>query len=284
MPELIVTFTTIPPRLPLLGEALRSLAAQRLRPDAVELYLPPAWRRFPGERPSLPPLPDWLTVVETDRDLGPATKVLPALQRHAGRAVDLLLCDDDMCHDPDWTTRLAALRRDRPEDVVCEYGLDLADLCGDPALIPADRPQPRARVNRPPPEALSQSLRRMAGGGPGLPYLAAPGHVDVFFGFRGALLRPGWIDPRARDLPDILWTVDDVWLSGMAALAGRRIWAGGAACWMQGRGTASAVAELVRHREHGVGRAAANRLCVDYLRKRFGLWPTGGTAPPVSER
>ena len=86
---MILTFTTIPPRLPLLGPALAAFAAQKHRPDAVELYLPKVWRRFPGERPSLPPLPDWVTVVEVDHDHGPATKVLPALERYRGRDIDI---------------------------------------------------------------------------------------------------------------------------------------------------------------------------------------------------
>lgn len=269
---LIVTFTTIPPRLPLLGPALAAFAAQTLRPAAVELYLPKAWRRFPGERPTLPPLPDWLTVVEVDHDLGPATKVLPALDRHRGRAVDILFCDDDTLHDPNWTARFAAQRAERPDDVLCEFGLDLADLCHDPALTPQDRPAPRARINPVTRDDLAESRRIMAKGGAGIPFLRAPGYVDVFFGVRGTMLRPGWLDPRASHLPDIIWTVDDVWLSGMAALAGRHIWAGGAACWTQGRGPARRVHDLMRHRERGVGRAAANRLCVDYLRNRYGVW------------
>ena len=269
---MILTFTTIPPRLPLLGPALAAFAAQKHRPDAVELYLPKQWRRFPGERPSLPPLSDWVTVVEVDHDHGPATKVLPALERYRGRDIDILFCDDDMLHDPLWTSRYVAMRAERPDDILCEYGLDLADLCKDAALVPQDRPQPRVQINRVSTAELSASRRAMAVGGPGIPYLRAPGYVDVLFGFRGCLIRPGWLDPRATDLPDIVWTVDDVWLSGMAALCGRRIWAGGSACWMQGMGPAVRVNDLNHHIESGVNRDAANQLCVDYLRSRYGIW------------
>lgn len=269
---MILSLTTIPPRFAHLGEVFAALGAQRLRPEAVELYIPTTYRRFPGAVPSLPPLPDWVTVLRPDHDHGPATKVLPALERHAGRTVDILFCDDDTLHDPLWTTRFAALRAERPEDVVCEYGLDLAALCNDPALARPDAPQPRARIAKPSPAEISQSLRDMAAGLPGLPYLAAPGYVDVLFGFRGAMLRPGWLPPQAWGRNDILWTVDDVWLSGMAESVGRKIWAGGKACWMAGRGAASDVEDLVRMTEQGVGRDGANRLCIDYLRQRFGIW------------
>lgn len=268
----VITFTTVPPRISHLGEMLAAIGRQQLRPRAVELYLPLTWRRFPGQRPSLPPLPDWLTVVEVEKDLGPATKILPALTRHAGQEVDLLLCDDDMVHDPGWTSRLVALRRERPDDVVCEFGMDLEELCQTPGLQPDDRACPRAQLSRPSALDLRASRRRMAEGGEGLPYLLGPGYVDVLFGFRGAMLRPGWVAPEAWKLPDIIWTVDDVWLSGMAALAGRRIWAGGSACWMQGWASSASIDPLVDHVEMRLDRKAANRLCIDYLRARYGVW------------
>jgi hypothetical protein len=91
-------------------------------------------------------------------------------------------------------------------------------------------------------------------------------------GFRGALIRPGWIDPRAWRLPDLLWTVDDVWLSGMIALAGRHIWAGGNACWMAGLTAASRMHDLYNSVIDGHDRASANRQCVDYLQETYGLW------------
>jgi hypothetical protein len=268
----IVTFTTIPPRFGLLAEALAAFEAQRLRPDAVELYLPRQYRRFPGERPALPPLPDWVRVIDTDTDLGPATKVLPALDRWVGRDVDILFCDDDTAHDPDWTTRFAAMRRDRPDDVVCEYGADLDRLLCDPSLNRTDAPLPRAVAVVPTRAEAVLLVRDLRDGRPGRPYFTTHGYVDVLMGFRGAMLQPGWIDPRARSIPPVFWAVDDVWLSGMIALAGRRIWGGGAACWMTGATRASHVAELYRSVIDGADRAAANRLCAIALRDNYGIW------------
>jgi hypothetical protein len=268
----IVTFTSIPPRFGLLAGALAALEGQRLRPDAVELYLPRRYRRFPGERPALPTLPDWVRVIETDADLGPATKVLPALDRWAGRDVDILFCDDDTAHDVNWTTRFAAMRRDRPDDVLCEYGLDLDRLLGDPSLHRPDAAQPRAVSIPPRKDEIGVLARDLREGRPGRPYFSAHGYVDVLMGFRGAMLRPGWIDPLASNIPPVCWAVDDVWLSGMIALAGRRIWGGGAACWMTGVTAASQVSDLYRSIIDRADRATANRLCAMTLRQTHGIW------------
>lgn len=269
---MILTFTTIPPRFALLGEALRSIEAQKLRPDAVELYLPRTYRRFPGQRPALPPLPDWLTVVEVDHDHGPATKILPATRRWHGRDVDLLFCDDDMVHDPLWTTRFAAMRRTRPEDAVCEYGRTLHYVCQDQGFRRSTFPKPRALLMKATPEEIAAGSVELRPNGKAAHYFRTPGFVDVLYGFRGAMIRPDWLDDRAFAIPEVLWTVDDVWLSGMLELMGRRIWVGTGGRWTVGHGTASRISPLLDHSEGGTGRIEANRRCAAYLRQTFGIW------------
>lgn len=269
---MIVTLTTIPPRFALLGEALQSLAAQVHRPEAVELYLPRQYRRFPGERPALPPLPDWVRVIEVDHDHGPATKILPAARRWRGRAVDLLFCDDDMVHDPLWTTRFAALRADRPEDAVCEYGRSLHFVCQDETFRRTAFPRPRALLMKPTAAEIAAGTVELRPNGKAAHYFRKPGFVDVLYGFRGAMIRPDWLDDRAFDIPEVLWTVDDVWLSGMLERAGRTIWVGTGGRWTVGHGTASRVSPLMDHEEGGADRLEANRRCATYLRHTFGIW------------
>lgn len=282
---MIVTFTTVPPRFAHLGGFLDALSRQRSRPDAVELYLPPVWRRFPGERPALPSLPDWVTLVDAPCDLGPATKVLPALDRWAGKPVDILFCDDDTAHDADWTVRFAEARAARPDDVLCEFGLDVAELLKESDGVPSGPPYPRARVDWPDSAEYRAMLQAVRSGQAVRPYLAASGYVDVLMGFRGAMLRPGWIHPRAWIIPDVLWTVDDVWLSGMIALAGRLIWAGGDARWVSGRTQASDCVSLYDSVIEGHDRKAANARCVEHFRRHHRVWcrePISGGRPPSS--
>jgi hypothetical protein len=58
----------------------------------------------------------------------------------------------------------------------------------------------------------------------------------------------------------------------MIALAGRRIWGGGAACWMTGVTAASQVSDLYRSIIDRADRATANRLCAMTLRQTHGIW------------
>ena len=42
----------------------------------------------------------------TEQDLGPATKVLPAVEEYAQEDVAVIFCDDDKIYDPNWAARL----------------------------------------------------------------------------------------------------------------------------------------------------------------------------------
>ena len=110
---MILSFTSIPPRFPFLGRVIQQLEKQTVRPDAVELYLPRTYRRFPGERPALPKLPDWVKIIDIETDLGPATKVLPALAAHRECKSDIMYFDDDQNFDPQWIARFSAARLQR---------------------------------------------------------------------------------------------------------------------------------------------------------------------------
>lgn len=101
----IVSLTSIPPRFGRLGPVLDSLLAQEPAPSAVILCLPRAYRRFPG--PIVPPaLPDGVTLLRADTDLGPASKAVPAARAHVGRLKRLVWCDDDWIYPPHWARAL----------------------------------------------------------------------------------------------------------------------------------------------------------------------------------
>lgn len=100
-----ISLTSIPPRLPRLAPVFAALLAQRPAPAHVLLVLPHRYTRFPG--PVTPPaLPEGVTLLRTETDLGPATKALPAARALAGRDLRLIYCDDDWIYPPDWAARL----------------------------------------------------------------------------------------------------------------------------------------------------------------------------------
>ena len=136
--SLVVTLSSIPPRFAGLGPTLKSLLRQKVRPDEVRLYLPRRYRRFPDWDGSLPAVPDGVRICTTDEDMGPATKILPAVRDFRGREVELLLCDDDRIYDPLWTSRFLAARRAHPDCVIVEAGgfVPGHDGTGHPRAVP----------------------------------------------------------------------------------------------------------------------------------------------------
>jgi hypothetical protein len=270
--EMILSFTTIPPRYQYLGRIVSRIAAQTERPDRVELYLPRNYRRFPGERPSLPPLPDWIDVIQTSKDFGPATKILPAAERWRGRDVGILYFDDDQKYDSNWLARFKALRRERPNEVLCERGFHLHEISD---VERTEAPQPRALRRPADGKDWRYRLKRAASLSMVKPLrhgFSASGYIDLAEGNGGVSIKADWLDRRASDIPDILWTVDDAWLSGMFELAGVNIWLNHRGYVQKAFPEADQLEPLYKFVEKGVGRAEANRRCIDYLRDAYGVW------------
>jgi hypothetical protein len=271
--QIVVTLTSIPPRFANLPRKLASIGRQTVRPDRVELHLPKGYRRFPGERPALPPLPEWVDVIETDRDLGPATKALPAARRWRGTLTDLLLCDDDRLQDRHWMQRFVEGRKGRPDDILCERGWNIEDRFG----LHRSRPDlPRAEPAPKGGRSLSYRLKRLLSLSlyhPDRQIYRTSGYVDVFEGFLGALVPVDAFPEATFDIPEIVWTVDDVWLSGMAWSNGVRVWANAMPRPVFADGHFDKVAALRDYVEQGIGREKSDRYAVEHLREQYGVWP-----------
>lgn len=271
--QIVVTLTSIPPRYANLPRKLASIGNQTVRPDRVELHVPKEYRRFPGARPALPSLPDWVEVVEDEVDYGPASKVLPAAARWKGTETDLLLCDDDRIQDRGWVARFVEGRKERPDDIVCERGWNISDRFG---IVRTAAEQPRAELAPDRGRTLGYRLRRIASLNfwhPPRKIYATSGYADVFEGFLGALIPAEAFPSATWDIPPVVWTVDDVWLSGMAYSNGFKVWVNGMARPVYANSHFDKVAALTDHVEQGVGREAADRHAVDYLRETWGAWP-----------
>lgn len=267
---LVVTLSSIPPRFSGLGPTLKSLLRQKAPPDEVRLYLPRHYRRFPDWDGSLPAVPDGVRIVSTDLDLGPATKILPAVQDFRGQDLELLLCDDDRLYDPLWTSRFLAARQAHPGAVIVEAG----------GFVPGHDGglQPRAQLRR-----KNWRYRLLRAATLGLmkphPWLRS-GHVDVLKGYGGAMLRPAFMPDSAFDIPELLWTVDDPWLSGNLALNGVPIWLN-AAGRVPGERRIARRHALLDFALQGKGRGDANGACYDWFRKNLGVWPAGPSRPSL---
>ncbi len=274
----IITLSTIPPRFGMIGESLESLTQQSADIDRVILYIPRNYRRFPDYDGTLPDVPDGVEIVRIDDDLGPATKVLPAIREYQGQDVNILFCDDDRIYLKNWAQALLDGATQHPNHIVCMRGINM-DFIGAPPCQNED--QPRAmrssrkfnfdyRFKR-----ILQQLDFLSlftpKHKPARMDFKTSGYTDILEGTGGVLLRAEFFDDTAFDIPQALWAVDDVWLSGHAARKGVKIWGVG--------GVKSSVELPVLHQAalhnaviDGLNRQQANQACIKYFRDTYGIW------------
>lgn len=274
----IVTLSTIPPRFHLLGPTIDSLLAQDLPVQAINLYIPNSYRRFPDWDGTLPEVPPGVTIQRCDHDLGPATKILIAARDHAGQDVDLLFCDDDKIYDPHWHARFKRVRALHPDACIVEAGENLPDIA-DSARPPERMPRAQRWKRKP----LSYRIKRVLS----LftiksPMYANSGYVDILSGHAGGMVRPDWFDAEARNIPGNLWMVDDPWLSGHLERRGIPIWLIAEVRRMKATdaGTVDALLDLV---QDDAGRVEMDIAAIDYLRDTYGIWKPAGTPFPPQD-
>lgn len=280
----IISLSTIPPRFGALGPALHSLLRQRSRPEAVELYIPKTYRRFPQWGGALPEVPEGVRIVRVEEDLGPATKVLPAAKRWLGQGIELIYVDDDRIFHQDWTRHCLDLRKNHPRTAIGgagfgiqeRYGYEFAAESSPRAIRLAselDKPEYHIR------SFLNKFLRFGKRGPVAKPYerrFSQSGYTDIVEGYGGVMVQPEFFDDHASDIPSVIWAVDDIWLSGTLARRGIPIWVDRA---LYKVGEVLAVSRnypLHKAVIEGAGRQKADQACIDYMRATYGIW--GGEA------
>jgi hypothetical protein len=274
MIDFVVSLTAIPPRFNDLMPTLLSLRAQKhVNIREIRLDLPKSYRRFPFDPATdLPDLPNWVTLHLHEQDYGPATKILPAAQEYAGQDVLLFFCDDDQRYEPELLSKLGMAAEAHPNDVIANMGYNLNERLANPCYTFPRSFQPRAMRQR---KDWHYRLWRLRTGlRQKRAFLGTPGYIDIAEGFGGVLVRPSFFTPDMYDIPEILWTVDDPWLSGHFTKNGHGIWRPTNTLRFGHNRGAEALADFVYQ---GHGRAEADTLCIEYFRREYGLW--GGDDP-----
>ena len=269
----VITLTAIPPRFPYLDQVLRSLLSQSAPIDAVELWLPRSYRRFDFDPDALPEVPDGVTIRLTDEDMGPATKILPAVRAYGGQDVNLIFCDDDKVYDPGWAARLLAAAKAHPGCCIVEEGGDIRHNSSHKWSGPE---RPRAERVR---KDWRYRLRRAWSLGRWKPRKnVKSGYVDILEGWGGVLVRPEFFTDAVVDIHPTLWMIDDIWLSGQLALNGVPIWLTKEE-EIRTRENSNEVrwAALRKQTVDGAGRFALNQAGIDHFRDTYGIW--GGSGP-----
>jgi hypothetical protein len=268
MKPLIISLTAIPPRFPYLHETLNSLLQQKTAVASINLYLPRHYRRFDWDFSVLPAVPEGIHIRLIDRDLGPASKVLPAVKEYRGQDVNILFCDDDKVYDPHWAQRFVEASLAHPDCCIVEEGGDVCDYSRH-AHRGARQPRSERRIKN-----MSYRLKRLASLGLWKPRKnTRSGYVDMLEGWGGVLVRPSFFTEAAFQIPEILWMVDDIWLSGQLAINRVPIWLNGEDS-LRTKGNSNEVksASLRKLVHEGHGRTQANQACVDYFRDLYHIW------------
>ena len=270
----VISLSTIPSRFAKLAETLECLLAQTVKPDSINLYIPECYNRFPDWDGQLPDVPKGISIRRTEKDYGPATKVLAAVQDFAGQDCDILFCDDDRAYPADWAAGFLKAREAQPDCAIAALGFHANE--GKRTLNP--RAVRRWRITDLEFQArffMRKITSRLTGRPliePGRRVWKSAGYVDIFEGCGGVLVRPEFFDKAAFDIPDLARSVDDVWLSGMLAARDVPIWL--AANIREPANTAAEPFDpLVTSVIDGADRADANQAAIAYLQSRYGIWP-----------
>ncbi|MCG6901281.1 MAG: glycosyltransferase family 2 protein [Rhodobacter sp.] len=279
MGMLIISLSSIPPRFARIGPTLQSLIRQSDKADRIYLYIPNSYRRFPDWDGKLPEVPEGVEIRRVDEDLGPATKVLFAAREFAGEDVDILFCDDDRYYPADTVARFKALRARHPGCAIALVGRQ-AETMSESTGRRENLPRAVRRWRITDVEFQLKFLWHQIRAGRNWRSVGAPhrkvykrsGYIDIFEGCGGVLVRPEYFDDLAYDIPPVLWTVDDVWLSGMVARNGVPI-------WLQANLADPPETEADSHSPlafsviEGADRDTANAMAVRYMQDNFGIWP-----------
>lgn len=194
--RVVVSLTTIPDRIQHIGPTLCSLLDQTRRPDAIVLNLPSHARRE-DRTYEIPPFLESLDVVERidcGEDRGPATKLLPTLERETDPDTRIIVLDDDQVYPHNMVETLVSWSDRLPDAAVCSRGFRI------PAGFDIE--------NR---DTLYGT------------HLHEPARIEIMQGSAGFLVRPRFFDESVfdySDAPPEAFFVDDVWLAGHLARAG----------------------------------------------------------------
>lgn len=213
----IISLSSIPSRFQFLTDTLESLVAQE-GVDEVRLYIPLNYRRFPEYKGELPLVPKGITICRVENDLGPATKILPAIKDFKGQDIQILFCDDDLIYHKNWAKTLFDIQSTRPNEAVATYGRAINDNLYETKHI-CKKPQAKTiNIELDIPYRIKRLFSKIFKVEPPLwrPIIRA-GYVDMLFGVGGVVVKPHFFDDEAWNIPDEAWAVDDVWLSGQLA-------------------------------------------------------------------
>jgi len=121
--RVVATYTTLPSRYDVLLRSILSLKAQSRKLDCIYLTIPLKAARLNKEYPLLPTeLANLCTVIRTDIDYGPLTKIYGALLSEKDPTTVIISCDDDVFFSPSHVEILLSHHLLHPTSSICGTG------------------------------------------------------------------------------------------------------------------------------------------------------------------
>ncbi len=192
MHRIVVSMSTIPDRIHLIGPTLASLLDQTVKPHEIAINIPHISRK--GLKYTIP---DWLSNLKSvkihrvDKDEGPGTKLLPTLRRE-NPGTRIIVVDDDNIYNSGMIEHLLREfnKRDCEKRRVClsNYGFHL----NHDGMLPV----------------LTERLRAIAAG---------PEEIDILQGFSGFVVLKEFFPQEVYEhvnCPKECISVDDIWFTG----------------------------------------------------------------------
>lgn len=188
--RIVASLTTLPDRIRNLQPTLECLLGQTQPPDEIVIAVPPFSIRQQREYE----VPEYLTrmarvrIVRCERDWGPATKFIPALQEEAADTL-VLVVDDDRVYPSDLLEAYLHFHAQLPDAALCIRGARMPRTFDwrDAVMTRGDR-------------------------------VREPERVAVITGAGSYLVQPRFFDQSLWDYsaaPDAAFYMDDIWISGI---------------------------------------------------------------------
>lgn len=122
--RVVVTLTTVPGREDVITPACNSIINQTIKPDAIYITLPKVSRRLGQVYGKIPDeLVKYCTVVNSDEDYGPITKIYGGIFMESDPETIIISCDDDIIYPPTMIEELLGKSKQYPDVCICASGM-----------------------------------------------------------------------------------------------------------------------------------------------------------------
>ncbi|CAB9504287.1 expressed unknown protein [Seminavis robusta] len=199
--RVVVSLTTTPPRIVGIFPVLLSLERQSRVPDAIYLNVPQYSKRFNQEYvvPKALQKLSWLTLNMDCEDYGPATKLIPTLEKETDPDTLIINVDDEYIYPPDFVESLVHQHLKAPYIAFANAG----------QMIDTDHFSSTGVRVRSACHYYTRQWKKQ---------LAA---VDILEAFQGAIFRRDFFSLESiKNIPSNCFGTDDIWISAELAKKG----------------------------------------------------------------